>query len=66
MFSALSFNHGNLNDKLDVFVACAPIINLRNSPNTMMQEAAKIWKQLEGTMTLFGFYAVGESPDQQK
>jgi len=66
MFSALAFNHGDLNSKLDLFIACAPIINLRNSPNTMMQEAAAIWKPLEGTMEKFGFYAVGSNPSQQK
>lgn len=36
MFSALSMNHGYLQSKLDLFIACAPIINLKNSPNTMM------------------------------
>ena len=36
MFSALSEGHGNLKDKLNIFIACAPIMNLKNSPNVMI------------------------------
>jgi hypothetical protein len=48
MFSALAYNHGELKDKLNIFVALAPIVNLENSPNTMIQSAANYWKLLEG------------------
>ena len=36
MFSALSEGHGNLKDKVSIFIACAPIVNLKNSPNKMI------------------------------
>jgi len=36
MFSALSYNHGNLNDKLLSFTALAPIVDLDNSTNGLM------------------------------
>jgi len=48
MFSALSYDHGELQDKLNLFIACAPIINLANSPNSLMQNAATVWRLLEG------------------
>jgi len=62
MFSALSFNHGNLRDKIDLFIACAPIIILRNSPNTMMQSAAAHWKSVQGVMHKFGYYEIYQDP----
>merc|ERR1719253_435767 len=40
MFTALSFNYGDIQDKLDLFIACAPIIDLSGSPNTLMVQAA--------------------------
>jgi hypothetical protein len=36
MFSALAYNHGDLKEKLNLFVALAPIVNLANSPNGMI------------------------------
>jgi len=28
MFSALAENHGSMNDKIDMFIAMAPIVNM--------------------------------------
>jgi hypothetical protein len=58
MFSALAYNHGELKDKLNLFVALAPIINLRNSPNTMIQSAADYWRTLEGQSKFFNAYEI--------
>lgn len=60
MFSALSYDHGQLQDKLNLFIACAPIINLANSPNSLMQNAASVWRLLEGNATLLGAYELGD------
>lgn len=58
MFSALAYNHGDLKDKLNLFVALAPIINLANSPNQLMQSAADHWRLLEGQLTFFNAYEI--------
>ena len=59
MFSALSFNHGDMQDKLNVFIALAPIVQLKDSPNSMMQTASKIWHSLQWTAQVFHAYEVG-------
>jgi len=60
MFSALSYNHGDLQDKLNLFIACAPIINLANSPNSLMQNAATVWRLLEWNANLVSAYELGD------
>lgn len=62
MFSALSFNHGDLQNKLDVFIACAPIINLTHSTNGMMLDIKDRWSTIESTANHFGYYAVSHTP----
>jgi len=63
MFSALSENQGGLKDKIDIFVACAPVITMNNSPNTMFDTLANVWKPLENAISWFGFEAVGTNPN---
>ena len=58
MYSALSYNFGNLQDKLNVFLATAPVANLKNSPNSMIVDASKYWKQLESTAKTFKMYEI--------
>jgi len=58
MFSALAYNHGDLKDKLNIFIALAPIINLANSPNGLMQSAANHWRLLEGQLHFFNAYEI--------
>ena len=60
MFSALSYNFGDLQDKLNYFAALAPIVNLRNSPNTLMQAGASNWWGLFKTASLFGTYELND------
>lgn len=48
MYSALSENHGNLNDKLSIFIALCPITNLHLSTD-------KIFTHVINKMTLYIF-----------
>ena len=54
MFSALSEGHGDLKNKINLFVALCPIVNLGFSNDTMMTEAAAHFKMLESTLEKFG------------
>lgn len=47
MFTALSENFGNLRDKLNIFVAVAPITNLYYSTNTQLKKAANNYQAYE-------------------
>lgn len=58
MFSALAYNHGDLKSKLNLFVALAPIINLANSPNGLIQTAANYWRILEPQARFFNAYEI--------
>ena len=59
MFSALSFNHGDLQDKLNIFIALAPIVQLKDSSDNMMQKASYIWPSLQRTAKFFKAYEIG-------
>lgn len=58
MFSALSYNHGNLNDKLLSFTALAPIVDLDSSTNGLMQTMSSGWKLHQWTLNLLGLYEI--------
>jgi hypothetical protein len=58
MFSALAMNHGNLQNKLNSFIAFAPIAQLKYTSLSMLTDAAKLWKQLESTMKLLNSYEI--------
>lgn len=45
MFTALSMNYGGLKDKLNCFVALAPIAYLGHTPNQMISQLAGLWKK---------------------
>lgn len=62
MFSALSSHHGGLSDKLNVFVACAPVITMANSPNGLFNSMASLWKSIDGVIDFFGFEAISSNP----
>ena len=44
MFSALSENHGDLNKKLNAFIALAPIVNLNNATMGLFVSLGYEWK----------------------
>ena len=65
MFSALAYNHGSIQDKVNIFLATAPVANLKNSPNSMIHQAAGQWKLLESTLKTFRAYEI-RNPTQDK
>jgi hypothetical protein len=46
MFSALSFDHGNLSEKINLFIALAPIVTL-NDINGMLPRLTGIKETLD-------------------
>jgi hypothetical protein len=44
MFAALAEGHGNLKDKINLFIALAPVANLGWSPNKMLKSMSKFYK----------------------
>ena len=51
MFSALSFNHGNLSEKINLFIALAPIVKL-NDINGILPRLTGI----KGALDTLGIY----------
>ena len=60
MFSALSFNHGHLQDKLNLFIALAPVIEMNNASNSLYKLAAGLWKVLLNALNNYKVYEVGD------
>lgn len=58
MFSALSEGHGNFGDKLNLFVALAPVVNLGWCPSQLQQ--LKGWQEtIQGTLKNMGINEIG-------
>lgn len=58
MFSALANNHGQMNDKINFFIALAPIANLQRTPIQGLQDVSKKWQTLSRLTRLFGIHEV--------
>lgn len=58
MYSALAENYGGLRDKLNLFVALAPIVNLHDTTNSMLLSASAHWQGLLSTSHHLGVYAL--------
>jgi len=58
MYSALSENHGNIRDKINVFIACAPIIILNSTTSELLRDASEHWKSLLAIGHFDGLYAI--------
>ena len=54
MFSALAEGHGNLESKINLFIAICPITNLGYTENKSFISAAKNYNSLENTFKSFG------------
>ena len=54
MFAALSENYGNLKDKLNLFVALAPVVRLDNAYNDMIVSLAQNVNQAQFWMSTLG------------
>jgi hypothetical protein len=65
MYSALAENHGNLQSKLNLFVALAPIVNLHNTTNSLFMSLSAHWSGLETTAHLIRLYEL-RSPGQDR
>jgi len=49
MFTALAENFGDLNDKINLFVALAPVTYLQDSTDALMKYAADFFPTLQTT-----------------
>jgi hypothetical protein len=60
MFSALSENHGDMKDKINLFIALSPVVYLKNTKNSFLRELANDidslawWFDNLGINSLFG------------
>jgi len=63
MFSALSYDHGSLKNKISSFSSLAPIVILKHSPIALFEIAASIWQHLVRYMNNFGIYEITNPMD---
>ena len=63
MYSALSENTDNLQSKLNLFIALAPIVNLKSTTNSLFRSASAHWSALETTAHIIRLYEL-RSPGQ--
>ena len=59
MFAILSDSE-ILNDKIDLFVACAPIVYLSNQKETALKVGATIWYEIYEAMKSVGVYEIND------
>ena len=60
MFSALAYNHGDLQDKLNLYIALAPIAEMNNLTNSLLKTSASLWKLMLSSLKSYNLYEVGE------
>ena len=58
MFSALAEGHGNLNSKLNLFVAICPVTNLNHASNAIGHLTNTMLYLLAGTLSNFGVHEI--------
>jgi hypothetical protein len=54
MFSALAKNHGDLRNKIDLFVALAPVTNLGATNNVFLKAMANVESISRSTLNSLG------------
>jgi pimeloyl-ACP methyl ester carboxylesterase len=57
MFSALSENHGQLNDKVNLFIALSPVVFLQQTKNESIKE---LIGDIDGLVWLFNYLGIYE------
>ena len=57
MFTNLAESQ-ELSDKLDIFVACAPIVNLRNQEEPMLARTSSQWWYIQDTLKKLKIYEI--------
>jgi hypothetical protein len=60
MFAQLS-SDTFFNDKVDMFIACAPIVYLKNTQEDILKKAADEWKSIYLASQLLKAYEVNDS-----
>lgn len=63
MFSALSHNHGNLQNKINLFIALAPVIEMNNTTDPLYVNGASVWKILKNALDNYKLYELGDPDD---
>ena len=59
MFAILS-DDSSFNDKIDIFIACAPIVYMSNSKEEFLHKAADEWKSIYFTTRLLKIYELND------
>ena len=62
MFAALAANYGEIQSKLDIFVALAPVAEMGNITYSLIESMAQNWKLISAILPLTGIYELGD-PD---
>ena len=60
MFSALAYNHGDLQDKINLYIALAPIAEMNHMTDTLMTTSASFWQLLLSTLKSYSLFELGE------
>lgn len=60
MFSALAENSGSLRSKLDIYMALAPVAEMANITESMINSVAQNWKLMGTALGLTGCYELGD------
>jgi len=60
MFAALAANYGDLQSKLDIFVALAPVALMGNVSESFVESCAQNWKLISNILPLTGIYELGD------
>ena len=61
MFTALTYNFGDMRNKVNAFVALAPVINLGHSTNSIIQQAGTKREAVIDKMVKNNVYEIGGS-----
>ena len=58
MFSALAEGHGDLKDKINIFIALCPITNLYHASASFMSFAQSYYSTLESTLSMLSIHEI--------
>jgi len=60
MFAALSDGYGNLDQKINTFIALAPVVNLKMTTSTMISGVSYIWNTIYQSAKVLNLYDIGD------
>ena len=61
MLTALAYNYGNLQYKVELFIALAPVAIMGNVTDATFYWAAKAWWLILGVLSYYNLYEIGKS-----